>query len=76
MFDLLQLPSLLLKVGARLSSFGLEWEKVTRDQLVLSIVREGYKIELISNPPLSPIPIPFKLPASQEKASALLIEID
>ena len=74
--DLFPLPSPLLTVGGRLSGFGPAWELLTEDKLVLSVVQEVSRLELMSNPPLSRVPIPFRLPASPQKASALLGEIN
>ena len=48
-------------VGARLRNFPQEWDNLTTDRYVRSIVRDGYRVELISAPPLSPVPIPMKL---------------
>ena len=75
-FDLPRLPSPLLPVGARLLRFSRGWEQITTDELVLSVVKVGYRIELSSKPPLSSVTIPFRLPHSVEKRAALLREIN
>ena len=62
-------------VGARLRNFPREWDNLTTDRYVRSIVRDGYRVELISAPPLSPVPIPMKLLRDTEQSNALLREI-
>ena len=62
-------------VGARLRNFPREWDNLTTDRYVRSIVRDGYRVELISAPPLSPVPIPMKLFRDTEQSNALLREI-
>ena len=62
-------------VGARLRYFPREWDNLTTDRYVRSIVRDGYRVELISAPPLSPVPIPMKLFRDTEQSNALLREI-
>ena len=60
-FDNVQLPIKVI-VGARLFGFAQEWDWLTSDSFVTSIVREGYQIELLSQPPLSTDPIPMPWP--------------
>ena len=60
-------------VGARLRNFPREWDNLTTDRYVRSIVRDGYRVELISAPPLSPVPM--KLFRDTEQSNALLREI-
>ena len=62
-------------VGARFRNFPREWDNLTTDRYVQSIVRDGYRVELISPPPLSPVPIPMKLFRDTEQSNALLREI-
>ena len=62
-------------VGARLRNFPREWDNLTTDRYVRSIVRDGYRVELISAPPLSPVPIPMKWFRDTEQSNALLREI-
>ena len=38
-------------MGGRLSHFLTEWESITSDKWVLSLIREGYKLEFIQKPP-------------------------
>ena len=73
-FDETQLPSP-RPVGARLLSFAREWNRLTTDQFVRSVVRKGYRIELDSSPSLSPVPIPMHLSHDSEKAQSLRREI-
>lgn len=40
-----------IPVGGRLSLFIKEWEKITDDKWVLSVIREGYKLEFQNFPP-------------------------
>ncbi len=73
-FDEAQLP-IPRPVGARLLSFAREWNRLTTDQFVRSVVRKGYRIELDSSPNLSPVPIPMQLSRDSEKAQSLRQEI-
>lgn len=40
-----------IPVEGCLSHFLKEWEQITLDQWILSIIREGYKLELLQKPP-------------------------
>lgn len=40
-----------IPVGGRLSLFYKEWKKLTDDNWVLSIIKEGYKLEFQAKPP-------------------------
>ena len=40
-----------IPVGGRLRFFVKEWEKITEDQWVLSVLREGLKMDFIQKPP-------------------------
>ena len=62
-------------VGARLWNFPREWDILKSDRYVRSIVRDGYRVELMSPPPLSLVPIPMKLFRDTEQSNALLREI-
>ena len=53
-FDGVQLPTK-VPVGARLLVFAQDWDWLTSDSFVTSIVREGYQIELLSRPRSQPI---------------------
>ena len=55
--------------------FYREWEQLTTDVYVRSVVREGYRIDLSHPPPLSPVPIPMRLPHGADQVSALLREV-
>ena len=68
-FDGPQLSS--LQVAARLLHFSHEWERLTTDVYVLSVFREGYRIELSDSPPLSQVPIPMRLPRGANHLVAL-----
>ena len=73
-FDVTRLP-IPRPVGARLLGFAREWNRLTTDQFVRSVVRKGYRIELDSYPNLSPVPIPMQLSRDSEKAQRLRQEI-
>ena len=62
-------------MGARLLYFHHEWDTLTTDAFVRSVVRDGYRIELDCLPTLSPVPIPMRLFPGSEKAKALGREI-
>ena len=38
-----------------------EWEKITQDQWVLRVVRQGYKLQVTEGPPPSPQPLFFEV---------------
>lgn len=42
-----------IPVGGRLRFFLDKWEEITNDQWVLSVIREGYKLEFLQAPPFS-----------------------
>ena len=73
-FDTQQLPNL-TPVGARLQDFSREWDALTTDRYVRSIVREGYRVDLLGSPPLSPDPIPMELFRDTDRSKALRREI-
>ena len=61
-------------MGARLLHFAKEWEKITQDQWILSLVREGYMIPFVQKPPLtsSPIQLTSGHPCLPEVIQALI----
>ena len=63
------------QVGGRHQPFWNRWAEVTQDSWVLAIIREGYKLELVRQPLLSPIPLPFHLPADPEQVELVAQEI-
>ena len=73
-FDGLRLPNP-ATVGARLMSFAQEWDALTTDLYVRSIVRDGYRLELLSPPPLATVPIPMNLFRDTEHSRFLHREI-
>ena len=73
-FDTQQLPNL-TPLGARLQDFSREWDALTTDRYVRSIVREGYRVDLLGSPPLSPDPIPMELFRDTDRSKALRREI-
>ena len=52
-----------------------EWDHLTVDLYVKSVVKEGYQIELLSRPPLSMIPNPMKMKQNSAKLQSLWGEI-
>ena len=65
-----------IPVGGRLQRFASEWETVTSDPWVLSVVRGGYRLEFTASPP------PFwgikatTVPREPAKRAALLQEVE
>ena len=49
-------------MGGRLCHFAREWRTVTDDQWVLSVVKNGYKLDFVTVPPLTLEPPDFTLP--------------
>ena len=60
----LPLPNIL--VGGRLAHFAQNWAKITDNEWVLSLVRKGYRIPFQKRPVLSPDPVFFQQPLSQQ----------
>ena len=60
----LPLPNIL--VGGRLAHFAQNWAEITDDKWVLSVVRKGYRIPFLKHPILSPDPVFFQQPLSQQ----------
>ena len=40
-----------IPVGGRLKFFAKNWQLITQDNWVLSIIKEGYKLEFLQKPP-------------------------
>ena len=71
----LPLPLPHIQVGGRLAHFAQNWQKVTNNKLVLSLVKTGYRIPFIERPPLSVDPIFFQQslsPQLEEEVASLL----
>ena len=62
----LPLPLPNIPVGGRLAHFAQNWAEITDDEWVLSLVRKGYRIPFQERPILSPDPIFFRQPLSQQ----------
>ena len=62
----LPLPLPNIPVGGRLAHFAQNWAKITDDEWVLSLVRKGYRIPFLERPILSPHPVFFQQPLSQQ----------
>ena len=56
----LPLTQLRIPVGGRLAHFALNWQNITNDQWVLSLIKNGYQISFKEQPPLSREPIFFQ----------------
>lgn len=44
-----------IPVGGRLTHFLPEWKKITQEKWVLSVIKEGYKLEFLQKPPFQGI---------------------
>ena len=64
-----------LKIGGRLNSFILNWQEITDDVFVLSVVRNGYQISVLDSFP-GVIREVTKSPPKIEVLNAILLEID
>ena len=62
----LPLPLPNIPVGGRLAHFAQNWAKITDDEWVLSLIRKGYRIPFQERPILSPDPVFFQQPLSQQ----------
>ena len=62
-------------VGGRLRHFLRAWQDVTDDRYVLSIIKDGYRLEFERLPPLSHKPRYIRLPSSSVKRVALWNEV-
>ena len=62
----LPLPLPNIPVVGRLAHFAQNWAKITDDKWVLSVIRKGYKITFVKHPILSPYPVFFQQPLSQQ----------
>ena len=59
-------------VGARLSSFWTVWRDLGASPWSVLVLRKGFAFRFKHLPPLSPVPLPFRLPVSQTR----LVELD
>ncbi len=57
----------LFPVGVRLSFFLPAWQRITSDQFVLKVIRQGYSLPFVRSPPLSLSPVGTPLPKLQCK---------
>ena len=62
-----------IPVGGRLGHLWQNWKKITNDNWVLQIVKEGYKLEFIEKIPHTGI---RKTNVSEKELTTLLIEVD
>ena len=63
-------------MGGRLLYFGQEWEKVSDDQFIRSIISEGYQIEFALPPPKFSRVITTHLPQEEGKKLCMIQEIN
>ena len=71
----LDLPRVATRVGGRLLGFASEWEAVTSDPWVLSVVRFGYRLEFTATPPRPSAVLVTEIPQETGKREALLEEL-
>ena len=62
----LPLPLPNIPEGGRLAHFAQNWARITDEEWVLSLVRKGYRIPFLERPILSPDPVFFQQPLSQQ----------
>ena len=62
----LPLPLPNIPVGGRLAHFARNWAEITDDEWVFSLIRKGYRILFQERLILSPDPIFFRQPLSQQ----------
>lgn len=70
-----EIPLPHIPVGGRLAHFLDQWEKITTDPWVLSIIRGGLDLQFKRPPPLSASPIPFTTSADPHKILLLDSEV-
>lgn len=64
-----------IPVGGRLAHFLDQWEEITTDSWVLSILRGGLGLRFNSLPPLSITPVPFSVPTDPQRVLLLSEEV-
>ena len=64
-----------LPVGGRTKYFAAEWYEVAPEPWHQGTIGPGLKLNFISLPPLSPVPIPVHLPSDPVKAAILIEEV-
>ena len=64
------------EVGGRLKKFKDEWPTIYPDKWVVNFVRQGYKIEFTSPPPIRQKVLVTRLPANESQRKDLLTEVD
>lgn len=62
-----------IPVGGRLKFFVHEWEKITQDQWILSVLREGLKLEFTTKPPFSGV---RQTNVNAQNAAILQLEVE
>jgi hypothetical protein len=63
-------------VGGRLQEYWQNWQMICTDGWIVQFLREGYRLELDSRPPLRQIPVESKLPVEKDKRQAMLDLVD
>ena len=59
-------------VGGRLTDFVDNWKRINASQWTIDVLRWGYRIEFISKPPLSSVPLSFPPSADPARRAAVL----
>ena len=62
-------------MGARLSEFWLQWQRLGASPWIVSILRKGFKLKFREAPPLSSSPIPFFPPGNLLRRESLEAEL-
>ena len=65
-----------IAVGGRLQHFAAEWEKVTEDRWVLSVIRQGFRITFTAPPPQRCRVKITPIPKEADQREALLKELE
>ena len=63
-------------MGGRLRHFADQWAALTDDQWLLSVIRDGYKLDFHQLPPLSSNPFAFNRTRQNRNQTALLTAVD
>lgn len=71
-----QVPLPTVPVGGRLNKFLHQWEKITTDSLVLSIIRGGLTLQFKDRPPLSNTPVVLNQTSDPLKSELLSVEVE
>ncbi len=62
-------------MDGRFSLFLPVWQRITSDQFLLEVVRQGYSFPFVGSPPLLRIPVETPLPGLETKREVLWEEV-